>query len=44
MKYILADPPGVARAKEKKKTIDNEVIDIPTTNANFSKILISAVV
>ena len=39
--FILADPPSVARAK-KKKTVDNEIIDISSTNANFSKILFSA--
>ena len=42
--YLLADPPGVARAKEKKKkrTVDNEIIDSTTTNVNFLKILFPA--
>ena len=41
--YLLADPLGVARAS-KKKPVDNEIIDISTANANFSKILFSAAV
>ena len=28
--------------KKKRKTVDNEIIDISTTNANFLKILFSA--